>query len=128
MVWVRLLGVIVALAVIALSYQWWHDRQENAALEERKRLAMVTARVWVGAADYRQDPDRYLSWRDSLLGAEGLSKDSLQVFLRRYQDKPAGYEDYARLVSYYVDSLIQERGQLPDSALFDTVGRELLVE
>ena len=94
-----------------------------------RSLALVTAQVWVGSAEYRQDPARYLAWRDSLLEAEGLSADSLQVYLRRYQDHPAGYEDYTRLVSYYVDSIIQETGQLPDTVLFDTTGgRQLLIE
>lgn len=128
MVWVRLLGVIVALAVIVLGYQWWHDRRENTALEERMHLALVTAQVWIAAAEYRQEPDRFLVWRDSLLAVEGVSADSMQLFLRRYEDRLAGYEDYARLVSYYIDSLIQERGQLPDSVLFDTADRKLLFE
>jgi hypothetical protein len=78
----------------------------------------VTARLWVAAAEYRDEPEKYLAYRDSLLTEYDLTLDQMNTFLDSYEKTPEEYRWYAKWVDSYVDSLLAVRGSLlPDSAL-----------
>jgi len=61
----------------------------------------------------RNDPERYLAYRDSLLQASGVTFEALYDYLERYEKRPEQYLPFALKVSRYVDSL----ARLQDSIL-----------
>lgn len=78
-------------------------RKEAAAA----RFAPVTARVWVASALYRNDPDRFIACRDSILEAEGVSAEQLKEYIVDYSKSPERYKLFTHLAKRMVDSLVQ---------------------
>ena len=110
------------------GFYYWTDRRETHGQLERDHLARVMARVWVGSAERRENPQAFLQWRDSLLATEGLTAESMAAFLRRYESNPYGYEEFTRLVSDYVDSLTGSEAPSPDAEFPDSLDPDLFVE
>ena len=91
--------------------QWLTDRREA----EEKRLALVTARTWLATARFRENPDRFLAYRDSLLDEAGVKREEISEYLRRYRGSEEKYLPFAHKVQYYVDSL----ARIEDSLIRD---------
>ncbi|MBD3257269.1 hypothetical protein GF377_02460 [candidate division GN15 bacterium] len=105
MVWVKRLLPLVVIAVGYFGYTLWHDWYTSSRAEELDRTALITARVWVGTARYAGDQDRFLTWRDSLLEAQGITVEEAEEFLERYQREEEQFLEFAQRVKTYVDSL-----------------------
>ncbi len=119
MIWLKRLLPFVLLILIGGGWFLWDKNRQAERLERTQRYAQITARVWVGAAQYRDSAEVFLAWRDSLLRAEGLSADTMEAYLKQGPDDVHQQEDFARLVSYYVDSISNLLENPPDS-LVDT--------
>lgn len=96
----------VIAAIVAGSFAWspYMEARKKAAAE---RYAPVTARVWVASALYRNDPDRFIACRDSILEAEGVSAEQLQEYIKDYSKSPEQYKLFTHLTKQMVDSLVQ---------------------
>lgn len=109
MVWFRRLLALALVLLAVGGYAYVRQHRRAAAQAERAHLALLTARIWVGTAEYRDRPAVFLAWRDSLLAAENLTSDSLRVRVDRLRADPSASGDYFRQVSRFVDSLVRIR-------------------
>jgi hypothetical protein len=106
LIWVKRLLPIILIVGVVFGYRYW-DRHRTAQAEARtEHMALVTARVWVGSAEYYSEPQAFLSWRDSVLAVEGVSKEAIRRYMERYEDKPEQYLQFTKLVDYFVDSIV----------------------
>jgi hypothetical protein len=105
----------------------WSRARAARKAEEAGKYALVTALVWVESARLRNDPARFVAWRDSLLTAHGLSKETLIEYVNIYKDRSEEYLVFAQMVSHCVDSIYwstykpmpkKEDRSLPDTLKF----------
>lgn len=113
-VWIKRIVVVVIIAGIVfgyLRYEKWHRiRMEQKA----DNYALITAQVWVASVRYRNDSQRFIEFRDSVLTAHGFSTDEMFRYLEIYDKRPERYEHFSERVSWLVDSLVQQhQRQLP---------------
>ena len=59
----------------------------------------------MASAQFRNKPERFIAYRDSLLKTHRVSEESVREYLDRYKNQPEKYQDFAKLVKQYVDSL-----------------------
>lgn len=90
-----------------MAYTKYQQHTAERFYDDAERYALVTAQVWLASAEYRDDPQQFLNFRDSLLEATGLSLEKVDEYLRKYSKRPETYTPYLRLVKQYVDSLTQ---------------------
>ena len=107
LIWVKRLSPFILIALLGLVYHFGNKYLERRRAAEQSRIAHLTAEVWVATAKYRDDPDRYVRYRDSLMAAEHVSNDDIDDFLKRYEDKPERYLPFAQIVQSCVDSLVR---------------------
>jgi hypothetical protein len=132
-VWVKRLVPLALLAGVWYGYGVWQTTREAADLAEAARLAPVVAEVWVGTADHRHDPVRFVAWRDSILKARGVSRDELRTYFRKHPEETDKYYGFAQLVSIRIDSIAKiqdslirlrnKRSPAEDSAWADSMAR-----
>jgi hypothetical protein len=123
LVWLKRLAVVVVLAASFGGYHLWSRAQIARRAEEAKKYALVTALVWVESARLRNDPTRFVVWRDSLLAANGLSKETMTEYVNIYKDRSEDYIVFAQMVHHCVDSIYwltsrpaeKEHWSLPDT-------------
>jgi hypothetical protein len=101
------LPVIIILAVIAVFYYNRHKTDE--AVEIRERCAQATAHIWLATADYRDDPDQFLDFRDSILGDHGLTAEEVKEYTSQDAAEPERYSAFVSRVNDLVDSLVDDR-------------------
>ncbi len=119
----RLLPFLV-IGLAWLAYTYWDRTQSAQRAAEEEHLALVTAQVWVATALYRDDPERYLAYRDSVLEANDVPRERVFDFLESRQSEAEELHPLAGRVKQLVDSLatIQdsliraEKVRLADSA------------
>jgi hypothetical protein len=105
LIWLkRLLPVIVLAAAVGVYFLWgkWSAQRQ---LQGQNRVAQVTAQAWIATAKYRNDPKRFIQYRDSLLEANGVTREEVFGFLERTGDPPEELLPFARRVQWLVDSL-----------------------
>lgn len=73
--------------------------------EDIDRYASVTAEIWIGSAIYRNQPDQFMAYRDSLLAAHGISGVEIGRFLDQKHQTPEEYLDFVNVVNAKVDSI-----------------------
>ncbi|MCX6833732.1 MAG: hypothetical protein NTW07_01130 [candidate division Zixibacteria bacterium] len=105
MIWLKRLLPIIVLAVAVGVYLLWGKWSTQRQLQEQNRVALVTAQAWIATAKYRNDPERYLQYRDSLLKASGVARKEVFEFLDRTGNPPEELLPFARKVQSLVDSL-----------------------
>ena len=105
MIWFKRVVPILVIVLAWLGYTVFTDysRKHRAAYE--RSLALTTARIWIASAKYREDPNGYLAFRDSVLTANDFTLDEVRELKTRYESDPAEYEAVAAMVSDFVDSL-----------------------
>lgn len=124
----RLLPFLL-LGLVWLAYTLWDNNQSAQRALEEERLAQVTAQVWVATALYRDDPERYLAYRDSLLEANNVPREKIFAFLEKHQNESEELLPFAQRVQQLVDSLShiqdsllrEEKIRLADSAKAATI-------
>ena len=107
MIWLKRLLPLVLIVAGWMVYTKYQQHTAERFHEDAERYALVTAQVWLASAEYRDDPQQFLNFRDSLLEATGLSLEKVDEYLRKYSKQPETYTPYLRLVKQYVDSLTQ---------------------
>ena len=81
--------------------------------------ALVTAKVWVASAWFRNEPDKFISFRDSILKESAVSSEEMKQYFEIYRSKSEKYEHFTEKVKEFVDSLslINEMPFTKDSIL-----------
>jgi len=98
--------------------------------QEIDRYASVTAQIWMGSAVYRNHPDQFLTFRDSLLKAHGMSAMEIGSFLDQKHQTPAEYLEFVKVVNLKVDSIfrVDSLPELDSLVDIDSVKSEALKE
>jgi len=105
LIWLKKLSIIVILLIALGIYFGNRHLNRQRFTDAGQKNALVTAQAWVATATYRNNPERYTEFRDSLLTASGISAEDLRDYLNKYQEEPEKYYYFTRMVKYYVDSL-----------------------
>ena len=100
-----------------LGYSFWDKTVSAGQEQEENRLALVTAQVWIATAMYRNDPERYLAYRDSLLEANDVPRDEVFAFLEQREKYPEELLPFAQKVQRLVDSLYHVEDSLAREAM-----------
>ena len=100
----RLLPFLL-LGLTWLGYTFWDNHQSARRALEEEQLAQVTAQVWVATALYRDDSEKYLAYRDSVLEANDVPRDKVFAFLENRQSEAEDLLPFAQRVKQLVDSL-----------------------
>ena len=131
-VWVKRLVPLLLLAAIYFGYKWKQSADLAADQAEADRLARVVAEVWVGSAEYRHDPKRFIVWRDSILRVRGVTRDNIQDYIQKHSDATDKYYEFSQLVATQADSITKVKDSLlkldvkltpKDSARADSIAR-----
>ena len=104
-IWIKRIVPFVVIIAIVLGYYLIAEKKSNRIERMADQNALVTAQIWIASAKYRNEPDRFLSFRDSILEEAGLSIDSIMQYLTMFQDEPEKYQLFTERVWKYVDSL-----------------------
>ncbi|MFH2047986.1 MAG: hypothetical protein ABIJ12_00950 [bacterium] len=122
MIWLKRLVPFILIAAMIWGYYYYRGKQKEEIIETSKEHALVTAKVWYASARFKDEPEKFENYRDTVLAEAGLSKEQMYQFLEIYKKVPVNYEVFAHWVSYYVDSLYEigqsidkEKGYKQDS-------------
>ncbi len=116
MIWLKRLAPFVIIIAALVIYRHFSQKQAAAQAEIQSRYALVTAQVWVASAKYRNDPDRYLQVRDSLLASCSLSTVAMDSFIEANKDQSEKFYPFSTLVAEYLDSLLDIEDSLLQAA------------
>jgi hypothetical protein len=105
LIWLKRLLPFVIIGITILGYHLWDRWRTEKEENEQNRVALVTAQVWVATAKYRDDPEAFLAYRDSLLEASGVPGERVMAFLEQHSDVSENMLPFARRVQALVDSL-----------------------
>ena len=105
MIWLKRFAPLVVLGIVALGWYLWDRHQTDIQAEAQERTALITAQTWVKFARYAGENEAFLTWRDSMLAAEGIKSADLYAWLAQYEERPEEYLDFAKRVKTLVDSL-----------------------
>ena len=106
MIWVKRLAPLVLILGAWFGYHTYDKYRTKKFAAQVDHRALVTAQVWMAAAEFRTDPAKYLVWRDSALKANSLSTNEMDGYLKLLQADPSGRQEFSSLVNHYVDSLV----------------------
>ncbi len=105
MIWIKRALPFVVIVAAVYGYRMYDQYREREQAFQTRHYALATAHLWLARARFRNNPQMYDSFRDSILTAYGVSTEEITEFGRRHEDQPERYDTYARLVQKYVDSL-----------------------
>ena len=125
-IWFRRLAPLILIAIVIRGWVWWSDYTEYQQFAADEKIAVVTAHLWIASAKYRSEPDRYLTYRDSILTANNLTIVEIDALTKKYTDDPDKYRQFSNMVKLLSDSLYQvEQAALrPEDSLSDSLGRQ----
>ena len=83
-------------------------------------MALATAQIWVASAKYRENPERFLEYRDSVLTACSLSVADVRAFVDQNKNEPEKFYPYSKLMKEFIDSLLDIEDSL-SAALKDSL-------
>src|SRR3989304_2430568 len=96
---------VAPLLVLVVGWQGY-SLIGRARTERRESLvqkpALATAQIWIATAHYRNAPDQYITYRDSVLSAYGLSADQMFEYLQRQRERPEQFHSFTAAVKTYV--------------------------
>lgn len=107
MIWLKRLLPLVLILVAWFAWKGITKSQQEKAIAADTRYALVTAHAWVAATTYRENPAGYLSYRDSLLQANNITKDELFQHLQVFENDINRQLTFSQTVSRLVDSLLK---------------------
>ncbi len=105
MIWLKR---ILPLLLIAGGWFFYTGYKERTDLQNERlteKYALITAKVWLYSAEYRNDSDGFIRARDSLLKASGVTEGEIEQYLKKNRKRPEYYTPYIRKVKTYIDSL-----------------------
>lgn len=113
MIWIKRIAPFVIIILIILSILRYNKQKEIEFTHNTDNYALVTAQLWIATAQFRNEPERYLLFRDSLLTAKNISIEEIERYIKEYEETPEDYYPFTIKLKKYVDSLYV----IADSAL-----------
>jgi hypothetical protein len=107
LLWIKRILFGLAVIVILSGHYLWNELTIYRGKTLAQKYAKVTAETWIAYAKFNNEPEKYRSYRDSLLEAQDISKEEIDDYIALYQKKPERYMYFATLVNAYVDSLVR---------------------
>ena len=105
MIWLKRIAPFVIIFLAYVAYDKYTTHQLTERHETERVHALIAARLWVAGAEFRDEPEAFLVYRDSFLTAHNFTLNQMNDFLKRYEKHPEDYRAYTQWVSFYVDSL-----------------------
>ncbi|MDF1545656.1 MAG: hypothetical protein P1R58_11200 [bacterium] len=105
MIWLKRVSPFVLLAAILWGYNWYDKTAAANELRQADQKALITAQVWIASAKHHNDPDQFITARDSILSSSGMNPDSMQAFLEVYREAEERYAYFVDRVKYHIDSM-----------------------
>lgn len=126
MIWLKRISILLVLGAIVVGVFGYRHYQRQEYLRLAHENALITAQIWVATATYRDDPEQFMVFRDSMLTSGNVSREQLDKYLTMYTDEPERYLGFAQLVKKYVDSITAPltghiKRPLPPKAATDSV-------
>jgi hypothetical protein len=106
-IWLKRLLPLLVIGLGWGGYSLWDQRHTERQAREEQELARVTAQVWIATAKYRQEPEKYIQYRDSLLQASGVPRERVLEFIKNSEDMPEELLPFTQVVKKLVDSLFK---------------------
>ena len=106
MIWLKRIAPFVLIAVLWFSYSWYTEQQRSEIRSENNKYALLTAKTWIASVKYRENPEKFLAYRDSLLTAENASVELVKEYVERYRTQSEYIENFSNEVKECVDSLM----------------------
>ena len=106
MIWLKRVAPIFLILAGWAFFHFYSDNSEIKKTDDEEKYALLTAQVWVASAKYRNEPEKYLAYRDSLLTASNLDNKKALDFIDKYEKRADELVNFASLVSQFTDSLI----------------------
>lgn len=100
------------LGVVGLSFHLVRLHEADVRAKQEEKFASIAAQVWVASATYRNNPDQFESFRDSLLSANGITVEQMYDFIRKHKEAPEAIDQFAYKMQAKVDSLVQFQDSL----------------
>ncbi len=88
------------------AYLFYNKYQTSQEEKLAQKYALITAQSWLGTARFKDEPEKYLEFRDSLLKSRNVSASDIELYLSKHEQKAEKYVGFAGLVKFYVDSLV----------------------
>ncbi len=124
MIWLKRIAPLLLAAAIYFGYRYGSDYLQKRADNRETEMALVTAQVWTATARFRDDSERFISFRDSLLKAENVTTKKLFKYLKRFEEEPELSLAFTNKVHLFVDSL----SAIEDSLLKDAADSALTID
>ena len=105
MIWIKRIVPFVVIILIILSILWYNKQRKTEFAHNTDNYALITAQLWIATAQFRNEPEKYLLFRDSLLTAQKISIEEIERYLKEYEETPENYYPFTVQVKKYVDSL-----------------------
>ena len=105
LIWLKRLIPLLVIGGGILGYNYYEKNTEEKRLRQDDQKALLTAHVWVASAVYRDNPDRFIAYRDSLLEDNNVTREEMTGYLEAYGDRTERFNNFTWLVQQYVDSL-----------------------
>ena len=95
-------------AIIGLPSAYFiYGNYKTAKIKEfSQKYALITAQSWIATAKFKDEPQKYIAFRESILTAQNTTIDEIEHFLLAYKEEAEKYVGYAGFVKFYVDSLV----------------------
>lgn len=121
MIWFKRLVPFLLIVGIWFGYHLYSNYSAKKQARLDKDYALVTARVWVASAKYRDYPEQFIKFRDSLLESSGLTKARVNEYIKTYEGKSEKLGSLTTLLKTYVDSLLVIEDSLSKNKKEDSI-------
>jgi len=105
-----------------LGYNFYvKDARQRKKLQDEQN-ALITAKVWIASAIYRNYPNSFINYRDSLFKTSNVSASEMTGYLKAYGDKTEQFNNFTLLVQLYIDSLsVLDLWPIPSDSSGDSI-------
>lgn len=106
MIWLKRLAPIAVIALALLAYQLYSRHKDRQEAEREQTCSLAAARIWVASAIFRDQPEHFIAYRDSLLAEYNLDDSTMWRLVAEYEKQPDKLLSFSRLLQVNIDSLI----------------------
>lgn len=126
-VWIKRFLPVVLLIAGWMAWDSYEQHRIAREMAEDKKLATVTAYLYLGAARYRADSLEYIEYRDSLLESMAVTPEHLRLYAAGEDINPHRYKRYVKFLGELTDSLYRVEDSIrkvTDSLARDSLGSD----
>ena len=105
MIWVKRIAPFLLILLLWFAYRIYTQLHESAQANSDGRIARLSAQSWMASARYRENPQEFQKFRDSLLHANGLDDVSMKKYVNSIERDPDRQLAFSIILSRTVDSL-----------------------